>query len=81
MSKLHIDAAKNNALLDEIIQCLKLKNDAALSRRLAVNPPVISKIRAGVLPFGFVLIISAHEETGWPIADIKKKIGFVKGGV
>jgi len=41
-----------NRLLDTLIERLRLKNDAALSRALEVAPPVISKIRHGRLPVG-----------------------------
>lgn len=39
-----------NALLDALMEKLRLKNDAALCRLLEVAPPVISKIRHKRLP-------------------------------
>ena len=61
----------NNKLLDHAIELLGLKNDAALSRILEVAPPVISKIRHGLLPIGPTIMIRLHETTGLSIADIK----------
>lgn len=57
--------------LDLMIQCLNLKNDAALCRAMECAAPVVSKLRHGILPFGATYIIRAHELTGWSIADIK----------
>ena len=62
---------KSGTLFDVMMQRLSIKNDAALARVLEVAPPVISKIRHGVLPFGSTLIIKVHELTEWPIRDIK----------
>lgn len=61
----------SGTLFDVMMQRMALKNDAALARLLEVAPPVISKIRHGVLPFGATLIIAVHEVTDWPIRDIK----------
>lgn len=61
----------NNAFLDTLILTMTLKNDAALSRVLEVAPPVISKIRHGALPVGATLLISAHEESGLSIREMK----------
>lgn len=69
------DAAMNNDLLDTIITSMRLKNDAALSRLLEVQPPVTSKIRHGRLPIGSALLIRIHEVTDWPIREIKAGIG------
>jgi hypothetical protein len=64
-----------NNLLDRIIERMKLKNDAALSRMLEVAPPVISKIRHGRLPVGASLLIRMHEETGMTIAELRELMG------
>lgn len=61
-------------LLDTVIERNNLKNDAALSRALGVAPPVISKIRHGVLPVGATIIIGIHETFNMPIRDIKALI-------
>lgn len=65
---LHGDA---NPLLDTVIDRLKLRNDAALSRALEVAPPVISKLRHGRLHVGPTLLIRMHEETGLSIRELK----------
>lgn len=62
----------NNALLDLLINVMALKNDAGLARVLEVAPPVISKIRHGRLPVGATFLISAHEESGLPIKEMKQ---------
>lgn len=66
---------KPEILLDAIIVELGIRNDAALSRRLEVAPPVISKIRNKTLPIGATLLIRIHEETGWTIKEIRSKMG------
>lgn len=73
-----IEATKIGQMLDSMIVALKLKNDAALARTMDVAPPIVSKLRAGVLPFGPVYIIRCHELTGWPIADIKGQLPAAK---
>ncbi|MBR7793810.1 hypothetical protein KDM87_14525 [Undibacterium sp. FT147W] len=68
-------AKRNNAFIDLLIQTMELKNDAALSRVLEVAPPVISKIRHGRLPVGASMLISAHEESGLSIREMKDVLG------
>lgn len=63
------------SLLNAIIKHLGIRNDAALSRRLEVAPPVISKIRGRTIPIGATLLIRIHEETGWSIKEIRSKMG------
>lgn len=62
-------------LLDAIIEHLGIRNDAALSRRLEIAPPAISKIRHKKMPIGANLLIRIHEETGWTIKEIRQKMG------
>jgi hypothetical protein len=62
-------------LLDAIIENLELKNDAALSRALAVEAPVISKIRHGKLPIGGVMLIRMHEVSGLSIRELRSLMG------
>ena len=62
---------KINELLDHLIELGNLKNDAALSRLLQVAPPVISKIRSGLLAVGASLMINIHETFVMSIADIR----------
>lgn len=67
-------------LLDTLIKQLKLKNDAALARRLQVAPPVISKIRHGKLPVGDSMLINMHEESGLSIKALKRMIDIEEAG-
>src|SRR5579872_4329029 len=60
-----------NILLDALIEKLKLKNDAALSRVLEVAPPVISKLRHGALPIGPTMLIRMHEVSDLNIRDMR----------
>lgn len=61
-----------------LLQSMRLRNDAALSRRLQVAPPVISKIRNHQLPIGATLLINAHEESGLSIKELKQAAGLAK---
>lgn len=58
-------------LLDEVIIARQLKNDAQLSRLLGVAPPVISKVRMGVLKVGASMVVRILEETDFSIGQIK----------
>jgi hypothetical protein len=60
-----------NNMLDAVMAKLELKNDAALSRRLEVAPPLISKIRHGRLRVGASILISLHETSDISIAELK----------
>ena len=64
-----------NRLLDALIQKLKLKNDAALSRVLDVNPPVLSKIRHGTLPIGASLIIRMQDVSKFSLKKVRALMG------
>jgi len=64
-----------NRLLDTLIERLRLKNDAALSRALEVAPPVISKIRHGRLPVGAAMLIRMHEVSDLTIRDLRYLMG------
>ena len=64
-----------NNLLDALIERMNLKNDAALSRVLEVQPPVISKIRHRRLPVGASLLIRMHEESGLSIKELRELMG------
>ena len=64
-----------NHLLDTLLDRLKLKNDAALSRILEVAPPVISKIRHRKLPVGASMLIRMHEVSDLSIFDLRKLMG------
>src|SRR6476661_173967 len=62
-------------LLNAMLERLKLKNDAALSRALEVAPPVISKIRHRRLPVGASMLIRMHEVTNLSIAELRSLMG------
>ena len=64
-----------NRLLDALIEHLRLKNDAALSRALEVAPPVLSKIRHRRLPVGAAILIRMHEVSGLTIGDLRYLMG------
>jgi hypothetical protein len=64
-------------LLDTLIDKLKLKNDAALSRALEVTPPVISKIRHRRLTVGASLLIRMHEISDLSIKEMRSLMGGV----
>ena len=64
-----------NVLLDSVITKLCLKNDAALSRALEVQPPVISKIRNSRLPVGDTMLCRMHEASGMSIAALRTLAG------
>lgn len=59
-------------LLDSVCEILKVKNDRELAKRLAVGPPVISKVRNRRSGVSDALIVSIHEETGISICDLRQ---------
>jgi len=65
----------NSGMLDKMKEVMQLKNDAALARAMDLAPPVVSKLRNGVLPFGSNYVIRAHELTGLPVREIKDCLG------
>lgn len=71
MSKVEQTQPGANAFLDKVAGLLQLKNDAALSRKLEVAPPVISKIRHHRLAVGATLMIRIHELTDMPFRDMR----------
>lgn len=58
-------------LLDQLIERFGLKNDAELSRRLQVAPPVISKIRRRRMPIGDSMLLNMHETFGLAVSDLR----------
>lgn len=64
-----------NRLLDEMHARLNVKNDAALSRKLGVQPPVISKVRHLRSPLSSALLIRMHELSGIPVRDMQSIMG------
>jgi plasmid maintenance system antidote protein VapI len=64
-----------NRLLDALLESMRLKNDAALSRLLEVAPPVISKIRHHRMPVSASVLIRMHEATKMSIGDLRYLMG------
>lgn len=62
----------NNAILNEVKARFFLKNDAAIARFLLTAPPTISKMRAGKLPIGSLMLIRAHEQAGMSFKEIRQ---------
>lgn len=65
-----------NAIIDKLIDVMKLKNDAALSRALSYPPPVVSKIRHNRLPIGPSFILRAHLVSGMDAKSLMELAGF-----
>jgi hypothetical protein len=70
-----------NRVLDAIINKLRLKNDAALSRLLEVAPPVISKIRHNTLPIGATILLRMHEVSDYSIRELRALMVRADGAV
>lgn len=75
------------AVLNELMTTLGLKNHAALSRALEMEPAVISKLCSGKLPFTPLYLVASEElaqnhgyYAGWQIADLKRKLGLRRLG-
>jgi len=64
-----------NNLVNSLLEKLRLKNDAALSKALEVAPPVISKIRHRRLPVGASILIRMHEISDLSIKDLRILMG------
>jgi len=69
-AKIAVDRA--NLLLDVTKEMLGCKNDRALSSALEFAPPVISKMRHGVLEPGATFLIRAHERAGITFSEIRR---------
>ena len=68
-----------NAMLDTILTKLQLRNDAALSRLLEVQAPVISKIRHHRMPVSGALLVRLHEATGISVRALQDLMGDRRG--
>ncbi|GJI94033.1 hypothetical protein RugamoR57_07510 [Duganella caerulea] len=64
-----------NLLFNALLERLRLKNDAALSRALEVGPPLISKVRRAKLPLSSSFLIRIHEVSGLEIGELRKLMG------
>lgn len=58
-------------LLDALIEKFSLKNDAALSRKLEVKPPLICKIRRRRTPVTDAMLIRMHEVSDLSIRELR----------
>lgn len=59
-----------HALLDTLIERMKLKNDARLADALEMDSGQISKIRHRKLPVGAVIQLRIHEASGMAFSEI-----------
>jgi len=66
-------------LLDALLDKLRLKNDAALSRALEVPPPVISRIRRRRPHVGAAILLRMHEVSDLSIKDLRVLMGDRRG--
>jgi len=64
-----------NRLLDYLIEHMKLKNDAALARALAIMPPMISKVRSRRAAISPALLVVMHEASGLSLEDLREYMG------
>jgi hypothetical protein len=61
--------------LDAIAKRLNARTDAELSRRLNIQAPLLSKIRAQTCPVGASLLIRIQEVTGLQITEMRSLMG------
>ncbi|WP_039788586.1 hypothetical protein [Herbaspirillum huttiense] len=61
-------------LFDNAIAGLGLKNDTALSRCLGIDPPAISKMRAGKIGVSATAMVRLSEATRWTTKHMKAVI-------
>lgn len=64
-----------NPLLDTLIGRFKLKNDAALSRLLEVDAPMISKIRTKRTPVTAHFLVLLHDKANVQLDDARRLMG------
>jgi plasmid maintenance system antidote protein VapI len=64
-----------NVLLDTVLAKMQLRNDAAMSRLLEVQPPVISKIRHHRMPVSGAMLLRIHEVTGMSVRALQDLMG------
>lgn len=57
-------------LFDEVIKHCKLKNDAALSRLLRLQPSHVSRMRTGSLPITDTVRVSVMRTCRWPLKRV-----------
>ncbi|HTD05261.1 hypothetical protein [Undibacterium sp.] len=64
-----------NRLLNTIKEKLQLRNDAALSKVLAVSRPLIWEIRRHTVPVGAWLLMRMHEVSQLSIEELRILMG------
>ena len=62
-------------MLDVLMISLKVTSDAALSRKLMVPPPVISKLRNNKIGVSAGLLVRIHDVTGMSINKVRTMLG------
>lgn len=62
-------------LLDRVMRELRLKNDAALARELAVTPAVVSRIRNKKAPVSASFLLTMHEASQIAIPELRRMMG------
>jgi len=65
----------HGAMLDALMANLKVTSDAALSRKLMVPPPVISKLRNNKIGVSAGLLVRIHDVTGMSINKVRAMLG------
>jgi hypothetical protein len=63
-----------NDLFDAVKNDHEIKSDAQLAFFLRVAPPVISKMRSGVIPLGDSMVLKLHEHGGLTVARIRREL-------
>lgn len=58
-------------LLDHLLERLECKNDAALSRKVKLAPPIVSKLRNGRLQVSAHTLLHLHDQTGISIPELR----------
>lgn len=64
-----------NRLLNAIKEKLRLRDDAALSKVLAVSRPLIAQIRQHTLPVGAWLLMRMQEVSELSVAELRLLMG------
>jgi hypothetical protein len=63
------------ALLDTLLQHLRINSDHALSRKLKVTKDIITRIREGSIPVGASMLLWMHEASGISVDELRKALG------
>lgn len=68
-------SCNHGPMLDALMLSLKVTTDAALSRKLMVPPPVISKLRNNKIGVSAGLLVRIHDVTGMSINRVRTMLG------